>query len=91
VSDHSFLEPPSPDPDDPDDPRHRYRDHIIITKHVPLELELQQADGKQTVGARLIRPFPEARILFIDHTDMLFYVYWIDHRLMLPKRQWSLD
>lgn len=83
------------DPDplslDPEDPNHAYRDHIILTKHIPQDLELQQADGRTTVGARLIRPYPEARILFVDHVDMLFYVYWIDHRQMLPKRQWSLD
>lgn len=70
---------------------HEYRDHIVITRHIPQELTLQQPDGKATVGARLIRPFPEARILFVDHVSNLLYVYWIDHRLMLPNRQWTLD
>lgn len=63
---------------------HQYRDHLVITKHQPQELELLQGD-RPTIGAHLIRPYPEARILFIDHVDHLFYVYWVDQRLMLPQ------
>lgn len=57
---------------------------MVITKHRPQELTLEQ-DGKPTIGAHLVRPYSEARVLFIDHVDHMFYVYWIDQRLMLPR------
>lgn len=63
---------------------HEYRNHLIITKHIPQELDMRQGD-RQVVGAHLVRPYPEARILFVDHVDRMLYVYWIDQNLMDPN------
>lgn len=68
----------------PVSPGHKYRDHLVVTKHRSQELDLEQ-DGKPTTGAHLIRPYPEARVMFIDHQSGWYYVYWIDQRLMVPR------
>jgi len=68
----------------PDPSSHGYRDHLVITKHVPVKLNLLQEDGKPTIGVHLIRPYPEARIWSIDHTTGILYAYWVDQRLTLP-------
>lgn len=59
---------------------HPYRNHLIMTKHIPGTLPLD-VDGAQVIGAKLIRPYPEARIFSMDHINGYFYIYWIDDRL----------
>ena len=68
-----------------------YRYHLVITRHVPAELPLKQRDGHPTTGIELVRPYKEARIFTIEHTNGLIYVYWIDYRLMLPHMNVRLD
>lgn len=69
--------------------------YVVITTHIPKEIvQIQQWDEtkgakRPCTGAHLVRPFPEARILFIDHVNNLFYVYWIDHRLALPQGEYA--
>lgn len=57
---------------------HTYPDYARYSDPTP--------DGRPhtPVGVELRRPFPEAKVHFIDHGDGWFRVYWISDQLTAP-------
>lgn len=60
---------------------------LVMTRHRVLELPRFKSPKSQRVaiGAKLRRPFPEARIYQVTHADGWFYVYWISASLTAPR------
>lgn len=61
---------------------------IVMTRHMPMQLPKfkHATEGRHMpVGCELTRPFPDARVLFIEHRDSWLYVYWISSTVTYPE------
>lgn len=67
---------------------------LLVTRHLPVPhnefATRHKLPGREEAtyvpsGVILDRPWPEARVLFIEVKDRYYYIYWIDTRLMVAQ------
>ena len=62
--------------------------HVVVTRHKPVGLqvwyETRGADRQELFGQRLTRPFPTAKVQFIEHRDGWMWIYWLCDTLTRP-------
>ena len=70
-----------------------YDNSVVVTQHHMVDSGLRQPDtSKPVLGAKLVRPFPHARILSMEHTTGgLLLVYWVDYKLLEPQQEGTVD
>jgi hypothetical protein len=58
--------------------------HVVVTRH-RVEVIKVNYEGRALEGSKLMRPFPTAKVQFVEHRDGYFYVYWICDTLTKPR------